>query len=843
MWRNLRHHWDILSLVAGFLLGLGFQVFLKLLQIAGRRAAQAVHHWRQSLHGEASGRFAHQYRRWLRSALRGWHLAAPLFALEEILQPPRLLPPPLYTVPEGASLPEDIVTLTVPYSPEWPEMSAYYQAPTLTLPEALSQGAHLLLTGAPGTGKTTALLALAWAILQRQEEVAFLGSPLPFYFHVAGVVWDLPAEENLDPTALLAPLIQALPSEMPESLRAKLVKVLPSYLENGQSLLLVDGLDELPLAEQKPVAAYLRRLLETYPNLRFVAAAAPDFFDGLTALGLTPMTMAPWNARQALRFLEQWGRRWENQIAPTLGTAPPVDALLLNQWLLVHRPVVSPLELTLHAWAAYAGDLLGRELPQAVEAYLRRVSPEAKGVRPALQSLALELLAAGRATLPEKRIGRSLPLEPSPEETTAAGNGAFEAAPSEEDGGENEMASAEVAKGLPSAHGLRRLLPELLASGILSQRGEEIGFAHPILWAYLAGQALGHAPRALSLKPGDWWAVKTETLRFAVALGAGAEMAATLAQEERPPLFRGPRWAARALPHAPSAPWKVGLLRRLAGWLADPLMPLGLRADALVALTLSGEQGLGALFRRLLTHRDPSVRRLAALGCGLVQDTKATALLQQALDDEQPEVQRAAMLALVALDTEEALTAVAERLITGNDLQRRSAAEALANHPREGHPILQEGAQVDDLLVRRAVVYGLVRIKEPWARELLARLQVEDDEWVVRNAAAQGMEALNQPSPFIPRPRPPLHDEPWLLAFAAEQGLGVPPGEGAFAVLRQCLREGNEEQVLAALERIVYHPEQGWWAEVLFRLEEGTAEQKEAALLALRYLAATGSTP
>lgn len=830
MWRSFRHHWDLLSFAVGFLLGLGIPLLLRPLGAAVRGLVQRLRDWRQVHTVERSGRFEQQYTQWLRSALRGWHLAAPLFALEEILQPPLLLPQPPYTLPEGDILPDDIVTLTVPYSPEWPQMSAYYQAPTLTLPEALSQGANLLLTGDPGAGKTTALLALAWAVLQQEEEVGFLGKPLPLYLHVAGVRWEDTGEDEGEAASLLAPLLQALPSEMPENLRGKLAKALPGYLQAGRILLLLDGLDEVPLEAQKPVAHYLQRLLVAYPHLRVVAAAAPDFYDGFTRLGLTPVALAPWNAQQALRFLQRWGDLWQRYIAPALTTAPPpVDALLLNQWLLVHRPVVTPLELTLHAWAAYAGDLLGAGLPQAMEAYLRRMTPQDERVRPALHYLALELLAAGRSTLPRKRIGRHLDLE---EESPS---------PAEEAEEEHAPLETEPEGGLASSRRVRRLLPELLESGLLIARGQEVGFVHPSVWAYLAGQGLSHVPQDAPLAQGAWWAVKTQVLRFATAFGAGQAVAATLADEDRPPLYREPRWVAHALPDAPPVPWKVALLRRLADWLTNPLLPVGLRADALVALALSGEKGLDALFRRLLGHRDPSVRRLAALGSGLLRDVKAVAALQQALTDERPEVQRAAALALVAVGTEEALTAVAERLIAGNDLQRRMAAEALANHPAEGYPALQEGAQMDDLLVRRAVVYGLARVKEPWARELLNRLQVEDDEWVVRSAAAQVVESLNKPSPFLPRPRPPLHNEPWLLAFAAERELGVPPGEGAFEVLRQCLREGNEEQVLAALERVIYHPDRDWLGEVIPWLEKGTPEQQEAALLALRHLAAAGA--
>ena len=50
---------------------------------------------------------------------------------------------------------------------------------------------------------------------------------------------------------------------------------------------------------------------------------------------------------------------------------------------------------------------------------------------------------------------------------------------------------------------------------------------------------------------------------------------------------------------------------------------------------------------------------------------------------------------------------------------RRAAAEALANDPVEGHAMLKEGATLDDIMLRRAVVHGLSRVGQPWAVEML----------------------------------------------------------------------------------------------------------------------------
>jgi hypothetical protein len=87
---------------------------------------------------------------------QGMHLAAPLFALDEILQEPLLLSPPPKVEPGITPKFEDIITQTLPYLPAWPEIAAAYRPHTLTLPQALSGNANIVIIGQPGIGKTVA---------------------------------------------------------------------------------------------------------------------------------------------------------------------------------------------------------------------------------------------------------------------------------------------------------------------------------------------------------------------------------------------------------------------------------------------------------------------------------------------------------------------------------------------------------------------------------------------------------------------------------------------------------------------------------------------------------------
>jgi hypothetical protein len=67
---------------------------------------------------------------------QGMHLAASLFALDEIIETPRLLAPPHRVEPGAPPLPR-YCCAHASYMPSWPELAAIC-APTLSLGQALS---------------------------------------------------------------------------------------------------------------------------------------------------------------------------------------------------------------------------------------------------------------------------------------------------------------------------------------------------------------------------------------------------------------------------------------------------------------------------------------------------------------------------------------------------------------------------------------------------------------------------------------------------------------------------------------------------------------------------------
>jgi HEAT repeat protein len=223
-----------------------------------------------------------------------------------------------------------------------------------------------------------------------------------------------------------------------------------------------------------------------------------------------------------------------------------------------------------------------------------------------------------------------------------------------------------------------------------------------------------------------------------------------------------------------------------------------------------------------------------------LRDTKSTTELGRLIDDHSPGVSRSAVLALVAVSDQTGMETVAYSLLHGDESLRRAAAQALTNNPEEGYPTLQEGSALEDPGVRRAVTYGLGRLRLPWATEILEKMVAEDSQWVVQDAANQMLNTIQSPHPRQPRPLPPLVQTAWLVAFAADRGMGVAPGKPAVEMLFKALREGNEDQKLAALYYLGQSGEESVVLPVYQVYFSSDGELREAAFSTLWNLSACG---
>lgn len=844
---------DPFSFLIGFIVALGFvwlynrmQPFLKEMQA---NAAVA----REEAQARRSTGVEDNHRRITLRRAQGMHLAAPLFALDEILQPPLLMAPLPHVEPGGPLLTEDIVTQTLPYMPAWPEIAALYGYPTLTLPKALSGGSHLVITGEAGHGKTVALAHLASLVANRDASLGILSNAIPFLLHVADL--------NLQPDLknVLSPILAAVEVNAPLLDLGRLPGFVQYAFQGGHALFLLDGFDELPLEQEQAVSEYLKALLAAYPKIRIVTTAAPQQLDGLLALGFAPLAIMPWGPVQQSEFIHRWGQAWGQFVsvdAWTQNGPQQVDPILLDIWLGTENHTLTPLELTLKVWGGYAGDSLGPHVLESIAAHVRRVAPSNTPAA-ALETLAMQITLTAQPVFDPRRAREWVrAFEPVEEAPVAVESGETIQKPQTGPLGEPSKSTSlpttgPLAKTGPLTQKTKTgqikqpsagLLGKMAASGLLvTHPGNKMRFLHPVFGGYLAGRGLSAFNASQTLLAQADWTGKLLALRYLAAHVDVTNLVDALLQQPdsllRRPLLNAGRW----LRDAPrDAPWRGRIMAGLAQLLQTEGLPRALRGQAMAAFAWSSDPGAAAFFRQALNSLSFELIPLAALGSGFARDVKAIDRLVATLSAPSVNSRRAACLALVAIGTERSLEPVARALLQGDEDLRRAAAEALANDPVEGHAMLRDGANLSDILVRRAVVYGLARLETEWAIETLRKMQVEDDQWVVRNAAGEVLDSQTHPDPRVPGRLTRPAETPWLIEFASKQGVGISPGAAATDILLMALKNGNEDERLAALPYLRRTPTEGVIKAFYTALQSDDPELRDYVFQTLSELGAAG---
>ncbi|ONI70634.1 hypothetical protein ALI144C_49355 [Actinosynnema sp. ALI-1.44] len=137
---------------------------------------------------------------------------------------------------------------------------------TLRVEQALAGASRTLLVGEPGSGKTTLLqwLAITAARGAFRGTLAKWNGVVPFFVRLrAYASGDLPQPEHyLD--SIGCPFGSLMPPGW-----------VHRVLSAGQALLLVDGVDELPVPKRNAVREWIRNVLTTYPENRVVMTARP----------------------------------------------------------------------------------------------------------------------------------------------------------------------------------------------------------------------------------------------------------------------------------------------------------------------------------------------------------------------------------------------------------------------------------------------------------------------------------------------------------------------------------------------------------------------------------------
>ena len=229
------------------------------------------------------------------------HLTAALFALDEVILPPLLVAPPVQIEPDQPYPEEAIVSQTIPYLPDWPELAAGHGAATFGLADALQNGNSIAVIGQPGCGKSVMLASLASRLSNKDPSSGNLSQHIPIYLHILDLQLELP--ESRDP---LPAFFKAITPHVAVIYQSQLTRLIMERLREDTAILILDGLDELHPSILIQASAYLKALREKFPHFQIAAAASPYTLDGLIDLGLVPLGVAAWGPAKREEFVERW---------------------------------------------------------------------------------------------------------------------------------------------------------------------------------------------------------------------------------------------------------------------------------------------------------------------------------------------------------------------------------------------------------------------------------------------------------------------------------------------------------------------------------------------------------
>jgi HEAT repeat protein len=726
------------------------------------------------------------------------HLAGTLFALNDILVPPRLLllPEPYDPTAQPADLD---INSTIPVLPDWPDLAAIYQAPGLTPAEALAGGSNLLVIGGPGSGKTTLLAHMA-SLVSLDDLALFGQSYTPIFVHAADLDLPLKASGDVD-----QPLVAAAQARVGARSGQRLLRHLHQRLREGRCAIFLDGTDELSPGDVADVGGWLGQFLTAHKQHRLVVATGLAGYGPLLRAGLAPVLIAPMSSADYRDLIRKWGNAWATLVrARRRRRQGATDTQQIMSWLGSGNDGRTVFEVTLKVWAAFAGDARGKRPVDWLEAYILRYRVQPGGVQTLGRLAALLLDHEAASGLPWSDAVAMLDAMPA--------------------GPAGKIDSED-------------LLSDLVARRLLARHKDRVNFQHKLAGAYCAASAAANEPEVVTPGQADGW---VSALYFYASLGELTSIVAdhlSLAPDlQHSDLMASARW----LRDAPStARWRAEVFRRLSKLLIDPEQPLDLRLNALGAFVAAKDASVAALFRMGLADKDPDLRWMSTLGLGSLCEPAAALALAALFKDARREVRWAAALALSAMNNEAAAQALGEGLLGGDDDLRRACAEALARLPEDGHSMLREAIEHTDLSVRRAAVYGLAATRADWALPILQQTLKTEQQWFVRSAAedvlANWLEAVDRG----PKPLTPPEATGWLVAWAAQQGLGVPAGPGAIEVLNRALQEGDEPIRRAAADSLGQRGETEAAPRLYPLLHETSPQLRDAAFSALARIAAS----
>jgi hypothetical protein len=170
---------------------------------------------------------------------------------------------------------------------------------SLIVEEALSQSRLILIRGLAGSGKTTLLkwVAVHSASRDFQEPLSNWNDTIPFFIRLRQCVESgLPRPEHF-PRLVVPAIVDKMPDHW-----------VHAQLTSGRALVLIDGIDEIPVSQRHEVRAWLKELVETFTLSRFIVTSRPSAIEEewLSPEGFSDTELQPMQQSDIYAFIDHW---------------------------------------------------------------------------------------------------------------------------------------------------------------------------------------------------------------------------------------------------------------------------------------------------------------------------------------------------------------------------------------------------------------------------------------------------------------------------------------------------------------------------------------------------------
>jgi hypothetical protein len=740
------------------------------------------------------------------------HLLAHAFPLDFVLIPPHVLPPPKHLYPEFYNSTSSLINQYFPFVPDWPEFSAQFPVDLLSYQQLTKINGKTIILGQPGSGKTVLFNALAIYMLQDTKAYQF-----PILLSAKRLVSNLEGEKDV-----LNVLTTTLSDQIPQIPLGQLHYFIKNKITTHTAVLMIDDVDHLSRSENENLITFLTELESLTKFKKIILAADPNMIGKELLQQYFPLPIASWSIEDQRSWIHKFSTAWYS-IIPSAGKEmkeilPPA---VIDKWIQDESHYYTPFELTIRNWLIHSGYSAGQDLPACLSSVLKfmKITPE----------LMEQLAYFAYALIRTKQS--SLTISGANEYLSGTKQSIIFRSPETKD---KVVASTNTMKSRIQDNAIKGVHPSLL----LAHPDGSYSFASPI-WAGFFGCLVS------GIEIQDWftnddlnWTYSAQYLRFATLQNQADEWHDISFQKENLFLFDNSYLKiARFIPDLPyDHPVRNGILKWLAKNAFQQPVPVSEKAKLFAALLLSNDPSLPKLLLDFQSLPDPELRFLSVLTYASLCKSDHFDVFLNHLSDEDQYVRNAACLAFFALRTKKSTDLLIDILLQGDEYMKQTAAETLSLVPSIRQELLTEALSSEDLLIRRSAVFGLSRIQEQWASDLLSHAAIEDAQWIVRNAASQIVEnsgLLN--SQLIPQMIHPSN-APWLISFASKLGKGIPKSGFVKDILLTALEQGNVDEKISAMNYLRIVPDEEIIRAVLPLLSQKNRTLQQAASFTLWYI-------